>query len=342
MKGAAAFALAPTLAIAQPTGLALPEGAVETGRQVESFDRLTVPVGPVGRGSAAPVGRDPVGSVDRDAIDPEDRDPASRGAGGLRPVEGRVSLVAWRLDGDERTPLALVTALAERLETVGWERRFDCVDRGCGGVEVRFALTFLPAPAMRLDTADMALATLYREGEGWLSLTASRALGTLYVQSASVAPSGVTTSGVAPEADTAVEPGAAEAAETLTLAPDAAALGQRLAEDGHVALAGLVFESGTSTLAPAAERAIAALVALFEADPALSARVVGHSDDTGDLAANRALSLERAERVVAALVARGVAAERLEAHGVGPLAPVASNATAAGRALNRRVELVPR
>jgi len=54
------------------------------------------------------------------------------------------------------------------------------------------------------------------------------------------------------------------------------------------------------------------------------------------------LSRRRAESVRQALIERGVPAERLEARGVGFLAPVASNATEAGRALNRRVELVLR
>jgi outer membrane protein OmpA-like peptidoglycan-associated protein len=62
---------------------------------------------------------------------------------------------------------------------------------------------------------------------------------------------------------------------------------------------------------------------------------------TGALDANLALSRARAEAVVQALVAgHGVAASRLEGHGVGPLAPVATNGTEKGRARNRRVELV--
>jgi len=69
--------------------------------------------------------------------------------------------------------------------------------------------------------------------------------------------------------------------------------------------------------------------------------VVGHTDNTGTYEYNLDLSRRRAAAVVEALTrGHGVAAARLKAVGVGPVAPVASNATEEGRAKNRRVELV--
>jgi len=83
------------------------------------------------------------------------------------------------------------------------------------------------------------------------------------------------------------------------------------------------------------------MASLLQKNASLSLRVVGHTDSTGDFAHNMALSEARAKSVVAALSTRfGIAASRLSAHGVGPLAPVASNETEEGRAKNRRVELV--
>ena len=70
--------------------------------------------------------------------------------------------------------------------------------------------------------------------------------------------------------------------------------------------------------------------------------IVGHSDSSGDLEMNRALSERRAEAVRAALVERGVAPGQLAAEGVGYLAPLTANSTEEGRAINRRVELVLR
>jgi outer membrane protein OmpA-like peptidoglycan-associated protein len=71
--------------------------------------------------------------------------------------------------------------------------------------------------------------------------------------------------------------------------------------------------------------------------------VVGHTDITGAIAYNRSLSEARARAVVKALVGDyRIDAARLEGYGVGPLVPTAANASADGRAKNRRVELVAR
>ena len=69
--------------------------------------------------------------------------------------------------------------------------------------------------------------------------------------------------------------------------------------------------------------------------------MVGHTDNVGNLPANLDLSRRRADAVAAALARDyGIARDRLTANGVASLAPVASNGSDAGRAKNRRVELV--
>ena len=68
---------------------------------------------------------------------------------------------------------------------------------------------------------------------------------------------------------------------------------------------------------------------------------MGHTDSTGSFEYNMKLSRDRAAAVTQSLVTdHGIAATRLTAQGVGPLAPVASNGTEDGKAKNRRVELV--
>ncbi len=67
--------------------------------------------------------------------------------------------------------------------------------------------------------------------------------------------------------------------------------------------------------------------------------IAGHSDSVGGVAANVRLSEDRAEMIRAYLLGRGITAERMIVRGYGPSEPVESNATPAGRLVNRRVEL---
>jgi OOP family OmpA-OmpF porin len=122
---------------------------------------------------------------------------------------------------------------------------------------------------------------------------------------------------------------------------DAAAFGSDLDATGHVAVYGIYFDTGKSEVKPDSKPSLDEIAKLLARDPALELLVVGHTDMTGSLDANMKLSQARAESVVQALVSQhGVAAARLKGHGVGPLAPVATNGTEEGRAKNRRVELV--
>ncbi len=122
---------------------------------------------------------------------------------------------------------------------------------------------------------------------------------------------------------------------------DAAALGNDIGATGHVAVYGIHFDTDKAEVKPDSRPALEEIARLLAKDTALELLVVGHTDMTGSLDANLKLSQARAESVVRALVSQhGVAAARLKGHGVGPLAPVASNQTEEGRAKNRRVELV--
>ncbi len=81
---------------------------------------------------------------------------------------------------------------------------------------------------------------------------------------------------------------------------------------------------------------------LLQASPALRLAVEGHTDNAGTPAHNQQLSEARAQEVVRRLTAQGIAPGRLQAAGFGQSKPLADNATEAGRAKNRRVELVKR
>jgi outer membrane protein OmpA-like peptidoglycan-associated protein len=101
---------------------------------------------------------------------------------------------------------------------------------------------------------------------------------------------------------------------------------------------GVSFATGSAELDPASTTALARLRDEMRADPALRARIVGHTDNEGGSVTNQRLSERRAASVVAWLTREGIAASRLVAEGRGASQPVADNATAEGRARNRRVE----
>jgi OOP family OmpA-OmpF porin len=124
---------------------------------------------------------------------------------------------------------------------------------------------------------------------------------------------------------------------------DAAALKAGIAASGHVEVPGIFFDTGKADLKAESAAALKEIAVMLNNDPRVRVWVVGHTDNTGDDAANVSLSQARAEAVVKALVTQmGVAAARLAPQGVGPYAPVAPNTTDEGRAKNRRVELVAR
>lgn len=121
---------------------------------------------------------------------------------------------------------------------------------------------------------------------------------------------------------------------------DAQAFKDGLAQNGHVEVPGIYFDFNKAEIKPESEPALNELVKLLQADTSLRIWVVGHTDSVGSAEGNVTLSNARAQAVVKALVEKKIAAMRLAAKGVGPFAPVASNATEDGRAKNRRVELV--
>ncbi|SEM20930.1 OmpA-OmpF porin, OOP family [bacterium A37T11] len=103
------------------------------------------------------------------------------------------------------------------------------------------------------------------------------------------------------------------------------------------AIANLEFDLGKSTIRATSFPSLNKVAALL-IDKNFSLKLAGHTDNTGSMATNLRLSKERAEAVKAYLVSKGANGSRIEATGYGPNQPIASNATAAGRQQNRRVE----
>lgn len=236
------------------------------------------------------------------------------------PVEGRVTRLYYD-NPDERSELEIYANYREALDAAGFEEIWSCAGDGeCSTGSSRNA--YNNANGMRAingGNSRYAVGRLTYDGH-----TAYLAIG--------VGRHG-----------TSIDIVETNEMDTGLVAISAEALASGLDADGHVRVDGLLFAHDDDDLLPQSAEALMALRDLLLARPDLSLYVVGHTDMTGGLGYNLSLSERRAASVINALVSQyQIDAGRLEARGVGPLAPDASNATQAGRAANRRVEIVAR
>ncbi len=243
-----------------------------------------------------------------------------------RRFEGAVTRQAWRIDGRDLSVAQIAAPLKAQLRDAGWEIAFDCRDATCGGFDFRFALDTVPAPAMFVDLGDYRYMLALGPEGGALALLVSRARGTGFVHATRVG---------------AEAPPPAVVASTKSGPAPRGDLWRQLSEQGRVALDDLPFETGSARLEGGPFPSLDALAAGLDRAPDARIALVGHTDTAGSLAANRALSRQRAEAVRRALVSQqGIDPGRITAEGVGFLAPRASNREAEGRQANRRVEVV--
>lgn len=99
------------------------------------------------------------------------------------------------------------------------------------------------------------------------------------------------------------------------------------------------FDTGSYVVKPELRPVMESVARNLAQNPELRAKVVGHTDSTGQAASNQTLSLNRAGAVANNITRLGVSPERVTTEGRGQNDPIADNATVAGRAENRRVEI---
>jgi outer membrane protein OmpA-like peptidoglycan-associated protein len=116
-------------------------------------------------------------------------------------------------------------------------------------------------------------------------------------------------------------------------------LGSSLKTNCHVAVYGVLFDFNKSTLQPASDPVLQQILDLLKKSPTLKIEAQGHTDNVGGDAYNQTLSEARAKAILTWLTQHGIAGDRLTAKGFGKTRPIADNATDAGRAKNRRVEI---
>jgi outer membrane protein OmpA-like peptidoglycan-associated protein len=253
-------------------------------------------------------------------------------------LEGRLRLATWRVAEMGLSTAQLLAALREGLLGSGFVPVFECAGVQCGGFDFRFATRIAPEPEMHVNIADFRYLAAARpdprgEGTEYLSLIASRSRTAGFVQMIHLSPGSDRAETPPPTPAPPAEP------EQLAAAP-ASDIAARLGA-GPLVLEEIAFAPGSAEMnATVGDDVLAGIAAHLAAQPALRLIVVGHTDATGTLESNVALSRARAEAVRARLIGlHGVAAARVIAEGAGFLAPRADNTTAEGRAANRRVEV---
>jgi outer membrane protein OmpA-like peptidoglycan-associated protein len=102
----------------------------------------------------------------------------------------------------------------------------------------------------------------------------------------------------------------------------------------------VLFDTGKAQLKPGAERSIEQIAAFLNENPERRVQIEGFTDSQGTDDFNLELSQSRADAVAMAIIQRGIDAQRVRALGYGEDFPVASNANAGSRQLNRRVEII--
>lgn len=246
-------------------------------------------------------------------------------------VEGKVTRIAYRLPAD-RGPFETWRQYREALVNEGFEILWTCERvQGCGS-RFRYNINSLPGEAPLFSGEVIDHTEMY-----YLAARLSRPEGNVYAQVLAypvVALSKWDWARVRVLEERPMEAG--------LVTVDAAAMQKDLERAGRVAIYGITFDHDSADIRAESGPTLDEMAKLLNGNTGLSVFIVGHTDSTGALGYNMDLSRRRAAAVVDALVERGIAGGRLDAHGVGPLSPVDTNDSEEGRARNRRVEMVKR
>jgi len=243
-------------------------------------------------------------------------------------LEGKLTRIHYRAPA-ERTALEVYRNYQQALKDAGFETLFGCSIDTCGGRNFNHAVT-----------SDNLLRES-QQTQHYLAAKLPRAQGDVYTALYVVeSRSGGENKGRALVQLAVLE---VKPMEQRMQVLEANELQRDLGSKGKVALYGILFDTDRDSMRADSKPQLEEIAKLLKASPQLKVLVVGHSDATGALDYNRELSQRRAQSIVEALAGElGIARGRLTAVGVGMAAPVASNRTEEGRALNRRVELVDR
>lgn len=231
-------------------------------------------------------------------------------------VQGQLSRLVYENPKD-RSPVEIFANYKEGLQKAGFKLVFECADKGCGPswASSRWArvngMVAVSSPMWYLA------ARLQKDGSDvYVAVSVTRTQHQIDVLQGAKMERGLV---------------------TVT----AEAIRSGLANDGKVVLDGILFDHDKATIKPESKAALDVIAGFLKGSPNLKVFIVGHTDSAGTLDHNLSLSRQRADAVVQTLVKNySIAANRLSAHGVGPLSPAKSNRSDQGKSQNRRVEMV--
>lgn len=315
------FALATPLAVADGDHplVGRYEGAKLVGHHGVDYDEveiITEPIGGSQRGPAVP---------------------------GWTRLEGKIDLYYYMLP-QGRSSLEVLRNYQSSLAAKGFATAFTCAT-GDGSCYVNipgrtastapydFALAFDAAPELPRLNSDF-IRNYFKHNARYLLARRSDASGTHYV-SLTIAEAGERGNFAFIRV---IQTKAMEQDKISFVSADQ--MKQAIASDGRISLYGIQFDFDSDAIRPDSKPTLDEIARLLGGDAGLRLAVVGHTDAKGGDTYNRDLSQRRAAAVVARLMAAGIDPTRLQPRGTGASEPVASNDDEAGRAKNRRVELV--
>jgi OmpA-OmpF porin, OOP family len=261
----------------------------------------------------------------------------------LRQVEGRVTSRFYF--GPKGTgAVDVFRNYRQALEAAGFQVVYACEEPQCRKDRTQRLVADLPREARGINENVLARSMFNNGDQPGFNLISARkagAGGDIRVQVAMSVDSGTgATAGRVQQLLQVVEPATAGTGKVTV---DARAIGDTLKRDGKIALYGVHFDTNKAVLKPDSDEQLKQMAQALNTARDTRVFIVGHTDNQGDFENNLGLSQRRAQAVADALSTRfGIAANRMTARGVASLAPVATNADDAGRARNRRVELVLR
>lgn len=243
-------------------------------------------------------------------------------------IEGRVTKISYEVPRG-RTTLEVFRNYEQALRKARFNLLFKCSNRECGGRAFNHTVKKPYA----------GFAENYND-QRFLAARLKRSQGDVYISLYTVrnhSAGGPTHNRIYTQLDI-IE---IKKMQTGLIKVDANAMARSISTTGRIALYGIYFDTNKAIIKSKSNTALAEIAKLMKKQRNLRLVVVGHTDNRGSFVHNMALSKRRAGAVMNALVRRyGIGANRLRHWGAGYISPVASNRSEAGRAKNRRVELV--